>query len=99
MKITKREIIVSIAIASVMMLIGFFISGKITDYQADKDAEYWKAVQIEDTELFRYGMDTDIGNASFQEKSRIIKRIRMPNIGKRYRLRIQNCSAMEWIQT
>ncbi len=54
MEITKREIIISIAIATVMLIIGFFISGNITDYQNDKNAEYQKAVHIEDNELFRY---------------------------------------------
>lgn len=58
MEITKREIIISVAIAAVMLIVGFFISGKITDMQNDKNAEYQKAVHIEDSELFRYGMDT-----------------------------------------
>ena len=84
MKITKREIIISIAIASIMMLIGFFISGKITDYQADKDAEYWKAVQIEDTELFRYGMDTDIGNAFVYGELRAVEPVGFDEIGGEY---------------
>ena len=63
MEITKREIIISVAIAAVMLIVGFFISGKITDMQNDKNAEYQKAVHIEDSELFRYGMDTNVGNA------------------------------------
>ena len=33
MEITKREIIISVAIAAVMLIVGFFISGKITDKQ------------------------------------------------------------------
>lgn len=63
MMITKREIIMSIAIAALMLMVGFVISGKITDYQNDKNAEYQKAVHIDDTEIFRYGMDTNAGNA------------------------------------
>lgn len=63
MEITKREIIASIAIAAVMMTAGFVISGKVTDYRNDKNAEYQKAAQIEDSELFQYGMDTNVGNA------------------------------------
>lgn len=63
MEITKREIIISVAIAVLMLIIGFFISGKITDMQNDKNAEYQKAVHIEDSELFRYSMDTNVGNA------------------------------------
>lgn len=63
MKITKREIIVSIAIVSVMLVVGFFISGNITEFQNDKNMEYNKAVKINDPQLFKYGMDTNIGNA------------------------------------
>ena len=63
MEVTKREIIISIAIAAIMLIIGFFISGKIIDAQNDKNAEYQKAVHIEDSDLFLYGMDTNIGNA------------------------------------
>lgn len=62
MEITKREIIVSIVIISILLIIGFFISEGITNTQNDKDAEYIKATHIEDTELFQYGMDTNIGN-------------------------------------
>lgn len=63
MEITKREIIASIAIIAVMLTIGFVISGKITKHQIEKNAEYQKAVHIEDRDLFEYGMRTNAGNA------------------------------------
>ena len=63
MEITKREIIVSFAIVSVMLVVGFFISGNITESQNDKNMEYNKAVKINDPQLFKYGMDTNVGNA------------------------------------
>lgn len=63
MTITKREVIVSIAIIAVMLIIGLVIGDKLEDLQNDKNAVYWKAQQIEDPELFQYGMDTNIGNA------------------------------------
>lgn len=63
MEITKREIIASIAIIAVMLIIGFTISGKITDTQNDRNSEYQKAVHITDSELFQYGMETNVGNA------------------------------------
>ena len=62
MEVTKREIIISIAIAVIMLVIGFFLSGEITDAQNEKDAEYIKATHIDNKELFQYGMDTNIGN-------------------------------------
>ena len=84
MEITKREIIISIAIAAVMLTIGFFISGKITDDQNDKNAEYQKAVHIEDNELFRYGMDTNIGNAFVYGDLRAIDTVTFNEIGGEY---------------
>lgn len=63
MEVTKREIIISIAIAVIMLVIGFFISGEITDVQNEKDAEYIKATHIDNKELFQYGIDTSVGNA------------------------------------
>lgn len=84
MEITKREIIISIAIAAVMLTIGFFIYGKITDDQNDKNAEYQKAVHIEDNELFRYGMDTNIGNAFVYGDLRAIDTVTFNEIGGEY---------------
>lgn len=64
MKITKREIIISIAIIAIMMLFGFMISDNITDARLDKLQEYNTALKIPDsnTELFQYALDTDVGN-------------------------------------
>ena len=84
MKITKREKIASIAIVSVMMIVGFFISSKITDYQNDKNAEYQKAVHIEDPELFQYGMDTNIGNAFVFGKLEAVDAVTFDEIGGAY---------------
>lgn len=64
MKVTKREVIAGIIIIAVMMIIGLFISDHITDWQHDKNAVYQKAVQIDNnTDMFQYGMDTNVGNA------------------------------------
>lgn len=63
MEITKREVILSIAIIAIMIVIGLFLSDGINDYQDEKNAEYQKAIQINDTELFKYGMKTNVGNA------------------------------------
>lgn len=62
-EITKREIIASISIIAVMILIGVLISSKISEHQMDKNEIYNKAVKIESTDLFQYGMDTNVGNA------------------------------------
>ena len=84
MEITKREIIISVAIAAVMLIVGFFISGKITDMQNDKNAEYQKAVHIEDFELFRYGMDTNVGNAFVYGDLQAVDTVTFDEIGGEY---------------
>ena len=84
MEITKREIIISIAIATVMLIIGFFIYGKITDDQNDKNAEYQKAVHIEDSELFQYGMDTNVVNAFVYGDLQAVDTVTFDEIGGEY---------------
>ena len=39
-EITKREVIASVVIVAIMLIVGFVISGKISDNQNDKNAEY-----------------------------------------------------------
>ena len=60
--ITKREILVSIVIAALMIMFGFLISTKWSESQQESDIKYNKAIQIDnDTDLFQYGMDTNVG--------------------------------------
>lgn len=84
MKVTKREIVISIAIAAIMLIIGLFISGKITDTQNDKNAEYQKAVHIEEPELFQHGMDTNVGNAFVYGDLRAVDTVTFDEIGGEY---------------
>lgn len=84
MEITKREIIISISISAVMLIIGLFIAGKITDMQNDRNAEYQKAVHIEDSELFQHGMDTNIGNAFVYGDLRAVDAVTFDEIGGKY---------------
>ena len=57
-EITKREILASISIVAIMLIIGLVISSKISEWQLDKNETYNKAVKIESSELFQYGMKT-----------------------------------------
>lgn len=62
--VTKREILLSIAIVCIMLLFGFLIADAINDSVMEKHQEYNTALQINaDKELFEYGMRTNIGNA------------------------------------
>lgn len=62
-EITKREILASTSIIAILLLIGVLISAKISEFQLDQNEIYDKAVKIESTDLFQYGMNTNIGNA------------------------------------
>lgn len=84
MEVTKREIIISIAVAAIMLIIGFSISGKIIDAQNNKNAEYQKAVHIEDSELFQYGMDTNVGNAFVYGDLKAVDVVTFDEIGGEY---------------
>lgn len=83
-EITKREILASISIIAVMILIGILISGKISEYQMDKNEKYNKAVKIESQEMFQYGMDTNIGNAFVYGDLKAVDTVTYPEISGEY---------------
>ena len=76
--ITKRKILVSVSIIAVMITIGLFIAGKISDHQLDRNAKYNKAVKIESQEMFQYGMDTDVGDAFVYGDLEAVWRLSIP---------------------
>ena len=84
MEITKREIIASIAIIAVSMTIGSVLHGKITDLQNDMNAEYRKAVHITDPVLFRYGMETNVGDAFVCGELRAVDTVAFEGIDGEY---------------
>lgn len=83
-EITKREILASITILAVMLLIGFLIGGKISEYQMDKNEEFNKAVKITSTEMFQYGMSTNVGNAFVYGDLEAVDTVTYPEIGGEY---------------
>lgn len=83
-EITYREILASISIIAVMLLIGFVVSGKISQIQDDKNAKYNKAVKIESTDLFQYGMNTNVGNAFVYGELKAVDTVTYPEIGGEY---------------
>lgn len=66
--ITKREVIASIVIISIMIILGVIIGGKINDNHNDKVAIYNKALKIEDKATFEYAMSTNVGDAFIKGK-------------------------------
>lgn len=85
MEITKREVIASIIIFAIMMIIGFMISDRITEWQNQENAKYRKAIQINnDTNQFKYGMDTSVGNAFIYGSLDTIDPVTYEEIGGSY---------------
>lgn len=64
MRFTKREMLCSVGILAILLVVGLLISSKINDRMMDSYQEYNTALHIvEDPGLFRYGMNTNVGNA------------------------------------
>lgn len=83
-EITKREIIASISIIAVMFLIGVLISSKISDWQINQNDKYNKAAKIQSTDLFQYGMETNVGNAFVYGELKAVDTVTYPEIGGKY---------------
>lgn len=83
-EITKREILASISIIAVMLLIGVLISTKISEHQMDKNEKYNKAVKIDSTDLFQYGMNTNVGNAFIYGDFTAVDTVSYPEITGEY---------------
>lgn len=86
MTVTKREIIISIAIVAIMLLFGFMIADKITDARLDKLQEYNTALKIPDdnTELFQYALDTDVGNAFVEGTLKVTDPVAIEGLNGQY---------------
>ena len=83
-KITKREIIASISIIAILFMIGFSISGRISEKRLDTLQQYNTALKIEDTDLFEYAMDTNAGNAFVYGNLTAIDTVSYPDIKGQY---------------
>ena len=84
-EITKREILVSIIIIAIMLLLGVIIHGNINDKLMLEYQKYNTALQIEnDTDLFTYGMRTNVGNAFVYGDLKAVDTVTYPEIGGEY---------------
>ena len=54
------------------------------DIQDEKNAEYQKAIQIDNTELFKYGMQTNVGNAFVYGNLKAVDTVTFEEIGNAY---------------
>lgn len=83
-KITKREILVSISIVAILVILGLFISSKISEAQMDKNEVYNKALKVKSSDMFKYGMQTNIGNAFVYGDLKAVDTVTYPEIGGAY---------------
>ena len=83
-KITPREIIASISIIALLIVLGLFISGKIAENQENKNAIYNKALKVETTDMFKHGMETNVGNAFVYGDLESISSVTYDEIGGEY---------------
>lgn len=83
-EITKREILVCIVIIALLLTVGFLISGQISNHFLDKNEIYNKAVKLDDSELFQYGMRTDVGHAFVYGELAAVDPVTYPEIGGEY---------------
>lgn len=82
--ITKREALVSISVIAILLMIGVWISGNITEVRLDRNEVYNKAVKIDSTDMFEYGMRTNVGNAFVYGDFKAVDTVTYPEIGGKY---------------
>lgn len=83
--LTVREAVFSIAIFFLMLMFGFFLSEKIASSLDEQNQEYYQAVKIDgDTEVFQYGMRTNIGNAFVSGVLEAVDPVTYPELGGEY---------------
>jgi hypothetical protein len=82
--ITKREILLSIAIIAILLALGLWISEDITEWQMDKNAVYDQALRVDTTDIFEYGMRTNVGNAFVYGDLKAVDTVSFSEIGGEY---------------
>lgn len=84
MEITKREILASISIIAILLLAGFLISGRVSDYQMDRNEKYNTALKIQSQDIFEYGMRTNVGNAFVYGELKAVDPVTYPELSDEY---------------
>lgn len=82
--ITKREILLSIAIIAVLLALGLWISDGITERQMDRNMVYDQALRVDSTDIFEYGMRTNVGNAFVYGDLKAVDTVSFPEIDGEY---------------
>lgn len=83
-EITKREILVCISIIAIMLMLGVWIGGNISEACMDRNEVYNKAVKLESADMFEYGMRTNVGNAFVYGDLKAVDTVTYDEIGGEY---------------
>lgn len=84
-QITKREILVSLAILFIGLALGFCISTGIADSVDAANEKYFKSLKINDNaEMFNYGFDTKVGYMLSTGVARVVDPVSIPDIEGQY---------------
>lgn len=83
-EVTARELLASVTIIAVMLILGFGIANKIIVLETEKNAEYYQAIHVKDKDMFRYGMETSVGNAFAYGDLEAVDTVTYPEIGGEY---------------
>lgn len=82
--VTKREMLVSVSLIAILLMIGVWISGGITEARMDTNERYNKAAKIETVDLFEYGMRTNVGDAFVYGDLKAVDTVTYPEIDGEY---------------
>ena len=82
--IRKRKIIISLIIIVIWTIIGVNIANIIKGDVLDKNAEFTNALKIDTTEMFQYGMETNVGNAFVYGNYTILDPVSIEDIDGEY---------------
>lgn len=87
--ITKREILVSIAITLILVGLGFCISSVIENKTNESNEKYFKSLKINnDEEMFKYAIKTNIGYVLAHGKVQAVEGVSIEDIdGKYFKIR------------
>lgn len=84
-EITRREVLLSVAIICVMLVIGLIVSGGISDRVMERQHVYNTAVRVDkDERLFQHCMRTDVGNVLACGELSAVDLVTFPEIGGEY---------------
>lgn len=84
-QITKREILVSLAILFIGLALGFCISTGIADSVDAANEKYFKSLKINDNaEMFNYGFDTKVGYMLSTGVAKVVDPVSISDIEGQY---------------